>query len=206
MGLSPAWPSGPSRRRLLVRRATQPRGSGSCPRQRNVPRSARCACRCLWRLARSTACRRDRTERCRSARRSRGGRRSLRSRDVVRSRDPSRLSSAPVDPSGWPRRASHGGCSRRDCVFSVGGHWKGLDDLEIATCGWVSWFNDERLHGELDDLTQPTPTTVTNLSPPRHEKTKPTSLRQTQADSEDPDVASEQVDVRSRSAGPSNAQ
>jgi putative transposase len=34
-----------------------------------------------------------------------------------------------------------------------GGHWRGLDDLEIETCGWVSWFNDERLHGELDDLT-----------------------------------------------------
>ena len=31
-----------------------------------------------------------------------------------------------------------------------GGHWKGLDDLEIATCAWVSWFNEERLHGELD--------------------------------------------------------
>jgi transposase InsO family protein len=34
-----------------------------------------------------------------------------------------------------------------------GGPWRGLDDLEIATCSWVSWFNDERLHGELDDLT-----------------------------------------------------
>ena len=34
-----------------------------------------------------------------------------------------------------------------------GGHWKGLDDLEIATCAWVSWFNDERLHGELGDYT-----------------------------------------------------
>ena len=34
-----------------------------------------------------------------------------------------------------------------------GGHWKGLDDLEIATCAWVSWFNDERLHGELGDRT-----------------------------------------------------
>jgi transposase InsO family protein len=34
-----------------------------------------------------------------------------------------------------------------------GGHWRGLDDLEIATCGWVGWFNDERFHGELDDLT-----------------------------------------------------
>jgi len=34
-----------------------------------------------------------------------------------------------------------------------GGHWKGLDDLEIATCRWVSWFNQERLHGELGDVT-----------------------------------------------------
>ena len=34
-----------------------------------------------------------------------------------------------------------------------GGHRKGLDDLEIATCGWVSWFNEERLHGQLDDHT-----------------------------------------------------
>ena len=34
-----------------------------------------------------------------------------------------------------------------------GGPWKGLDDLEIATCAWVSWFNEERLHSELGDLT-----------------------------------------------------
>ena len=34
-----------------------------------------------------------------------------------------------------------------------GGPWRGLNDLEIATCGWVSWFNDQRVHGELDDLT-----------------------------------------------------
>lgn len=34
-----------------------------------------------------------------------------------------------------------------------GGPWRGLDDLEIATCGWVAWFNEERLHGELHDLT-----------------------------------------------------
>jgi len=34
-----------------------------------------------------------------------------------------------------------------------GGHWKDLDDLEIATCSWVAWFNEERLHSELSDLT-----------------------------------------------------
>jgi putative transposase len=34
-----------------------------------------------------------------------------------------------------------------------GGPWRGLDDLEIATAGWVTWFNEDRLHGELNDLT-----------------------------------------------------
>jgi putative transposase len=34
-----------------------------------------------------------------------------------------------------------------------GGLWRGLDDLEIATCAWVSWFNEERLHSELGDKT-----------------------------------------------------
>lgn len=33
------------------------------------------------------------------------------------------------------------------------GPWRGLDDLELATCGWVSWFNEARFHGELGDLT-----------------------------------------------------
>ena len=33
-----------------------------------------------------------------------------------------------------------------------GGPWRGLDDLEIATCGWVEWFNTDRIHGELDGL------------------------------------------------------
>jgi putative transposase len=34
-----------------------------------------------------------------------------------------------------------------------GGRWKGLDDLEIATCRWVGWFNEDRLHSELGDCT-----------------------------------------------------
>ena len=38
-------------------------------------------------------------------------------------------------------------------LATVGGHWKGLDDLEIATCAWVSWLNDERLYSELTDCT-----------------------------------------------------
>ena len=42
---------------------------------------------------------------------------------------------------------------KEKALAANGGHWKGIDDLEIATCAWVSWFNDERLHGELDDRT-----------------------------------------------------
>jgi len=34
-----------------------------------------------------------------------------------------------------------------------GGPRKGLDDLEISTARWVAWFNDDRLHSELDDRT-----------------------------------------------------
>jgi putative transposase len=41
----------------------------------------------------------------------------------------------------------------RAVLERVGGHWRGLDDLEVETCGWVSWFNEERFHGELNDLT-----------------------------------------------------
>jgi transposase InsO family protein len=38
-------------------------------------------------------------------------------------------------------------------LSSNGGHWKGLDDLELATARWVGWFNDERLHSELAYMT-----------------------------------------------------
>lgn len=38
-------------------------------------------------------------------------------------------------------------------IAANGGPWKGLDDLEVATCGWVAWFNEERIHGQLDDRT-----------------------------------------------------
>jgi putative transposase len=38
-------------------------------------------------------------------------------------------------------------------IADNGGPWRGLDDLELATCRWVAWFNDERIHGELYDRT-----------------------------------------------------
>jgi len=38
-------------------------------------------------------------------------------------------------------------------ITANGGPWRGLDDLEAATAGWVGWFNTARLHGELGDRT-----------------------------------------------------
>jgi putative transposase len=38
-------------------------------------------------------------------------------------------------------------------VKDYGGHWKGLEDLEIATRAWILWFKEERIHGELNDQT-----------------------------------------------------
>ncbi len=29
------------------------------------------------------------------------------------------------------------------------GPWRGVDDLELATLSWVSWFNETRLHSSL---------------------------------------------------------
>lgn len=33
------------------------------------------------------------------------------------------------------------------------GPWKGINDVEIATAEWVDWWNERRLHGELDHVT-----------------------------------------------------
>jgi putative transposase len=32
------------------------------------------------------------------------------------------------------------------------GPWKTVDDVELATLGWVTWFNTVRLHGTLNDI------------------------------------------------------
>jgi putative transposase len=31
------------------------------------------------------------------------------------------------------------------------GPWKGLDDVEFATLGYLDWFNHRRLHGEITE-------------------------------------------------------
>ena len=30
--------------------------------------------------------------------------------------------------------------------------WRTVDDVELATLGWVDWFNNTRLHGSLGDI------------------------------------------------------
>ena len=32
------------------------------------------------------------------------------------------------------------------------GPWKSVDDVELATLSWVTWFNTVRLHGTLNDI------------------------------------------------------
>jgi len=32
------------------------------------------------------------------------------------------------------------------------GPWRTIDDVELATLGWVHWHNTTRLHGYLDDV------------------------------------------------------
>jgi putative transposase len=40
------------------------------------------------------------------------------------------------------------GLYKTECVQPEG-PWHGVDDLELATMSWVSWFNANRLHGEI---------------------------------------------------------
>ena len=30
--------------------------------------------------------------------------------------------------------------------------WRTVEDVELATLGWVDWFNNRRLHGALGDV------------------------------------------------------
>ena len=37
-------------------------------------------------------------------------------------------------------------------VLAKRGHWRGIDDVEIAVAEWVEWYNTTRLHGSLGDV------------------------------------------------------
>jgi putative transposase len=40
------------------------------------------------------------------------------------------------------------GLYKTECVRHEG-PWRGVDDLELATLGWVHWFNQTRLHSSI---------------------------------------------------------
>ena len=83
--------------------------------------------------------------------------------------------------------------------------WRNVDDVELATLGWVHWHNTQRLHSHLGD-TPPQSSKRPTLAdkPTTHwlETNKP-SLHQTQCDSEGgrPVAAS----LRFRTSGPHTA-
>jgi putative transposase len=37
-------------------------------------------------------------------------------------------------------------------VLAENGHWRSIDDVEIAVAEWVEWYNTTRLHGSLNDV------------------------------------------------------
>ena len=42
------------------------------------------------------------------------------------------------------------GLYKRELIYRHG-PWRGLDDVEFATLGYIDWFNHRRLHGEILD-------------------------------------------------------
>jgi putative transposase len=38
-------------------------------------------------------------------------------------------------------------------LIRPGGPWRGVEHVELDTLTWVDWFNNERSHESIDDLT-----------------------------------------------------
>jgi putative transposase len=66
------------------------------------------------------------------------------------------------------------------------GAWRSVDDLELATLGWVTWFNAERLHGTLGDIPRRStrPPTVTQRRPTSRLESNELSFHRTQGGSQ----------------------
>ena len=48
----------------------------------------------------------------------------------------------------WPR--AFNSLYKWELIYPQG-PWRGLDDVEFATLGYIDWFNHRRLHGEITD-------------------------------------------------------
>ena len=51
-------------------------------------------------------------------------------------------------------------------LIHLEGPWRDVAHVEAATAEWVSWFNNERMHGSLDDLT---PLEIEQIDYARHQ-------------------------------------
>jgi putative transposase len=54
------------------------------------------------------------------------------------------------EPAGDPGPESFNSLSKWELIYRQG-PWRGLDDVEFATLGYIDWFNHRRLHGEITD-------------------------------------------------------
>jgi putative transposase len=45
------------------------------------------------------------------------------------------------------------GLDKTECIYGPdAGPWRAVGDVELATLAWVHWWNEQRLHGYLDDI------------------------------------------------------
>lgn len=52
-----------------------------------------------------------------------------------------------------PSQRGHFNLSQTSELIHHEGPWRDVDQVEVATASWVQWFNTERTHSSIDDLT-----------------------------------------------------
>ena len=67
------------------------------------------------------------------------------------SRSSSRMAGQPDKQRGRARPARHRAGKDTELVHRQG-PWRNMQDLEMATLGWVDWFNNRRLLGPIGNI------------------------------------------------------
>ena len=60
------------------------------------------------------------------------------------------------------------------------GPWRTIDDVELATLGWVHWYNTERIHSRLNDLSPDEYEAAYTATTTDHNKTKTHNIQPAQ--------------------------
>ncbi|MCQ3814685.1 MAG: integrase core domain-containing protein, partial [Acidimicrobiia bacterium] len=58
--------------------------------------------------------------------------------------------------------------------------WRTIDDIELATLGWMHWYNTARIHGYLNDISPDEYKTAYTTTTTDHNKTKNHNIQPTQ--------------------------